>query len=1610
MSGRGRVLWITAASLVSLVILLLIAALITVQTGWFRNFVREKIVSAVEEAVGGKAEIASFTFEVGRLRANVDNFVLHGTEPSNVAPLFRARRLVADLKLFSPSKGVIDIAYLLLDTPQTNLIVFPDGRTNLPTPPKKQSSNSDGLQSVVNLGVGRFELRNGSLAFANRKTDFSASGRNLRAELRYNLARPGYVGELDVSPLELKAAGNAPLNVDVKLPVTIEADRMALDGGRLSTAESAINISASMDHLAAPRTSGHLSAQLALGEIRRAAGLTTPLDTVRGPSRLDIDIRASSDDQRVAIENATLTLGQSSIKASGPLRRAGRPDAIQFSAVLMVSEIGRLLRVAAQPGGTIRADGSASVDAAANYTIRANVKGRNLSAGQGAARVTNASLDSSITADPRRVEVGGLRVTVLGGSLRGSGALEDTERFRFSGRLDNFDINGISQIFKKGGFGYSGAISGDVQAEGNTKDSSQLAARAALAIQPRAGGIPVSGRVNVDYSGRADTVTVASSYLALPNTRLDLSGSLGQQIQINLVTRSAGDFRPVASVPLAFANGGNGIINATISGAVSAPRIAGSVTLTSFSVAGREFTSFTAGLAASPSSASVRNATLTRGRMQAQANASVGLRSWTPAKDEAVRVDVTVRQADVADLLAIAGQSQIPARGDMVGDIHIGGTVSTPVGTADLTVSNGMLQGEHFDRLSTRVLLTSNAIEVPSLEWIAGPSRLDANAAYQHAPNDLRQGTLRAHVASNQVQLAQFQPLLKDRPEAAGVISVNADAGATVGPAPNGVDFQLTALNANLSARGLKMQGKDLGDATVTAATSGSTLQYNMASNFLGARIRIEGQSQLAGDHQTRASAEIVNLPIDRALAIAGRSDLPVSGTLTLDGQVSGTLAEPRGTMSLNVANGSAYQQPFNRLQVSGQYSNRQIELSQFSLQDGPNNIEASGSFVHSTNNFREGQIQFRVSSNRLQLARIHAIRDFKAGLTGGLEVSAEGAGSLRANAAPEFAMLNANIRSEGLAVNGKAVGDASVTAESRGQQAVFRIRSNFASSDIRGDGTVGLAGDNPLDAKLSFSNVTYSGLGVWLGSPASGFDASADGQITVRGPAARVAGLSGSLQLTKLEAHSVNTGKTAAKPRTEFEVHNQGPVVMELDRSVISVRSARITGPFNNFSLSGSAPLQEGQPINLRADGNIQMKVLEALDSSVFSSGAVTLSAAVTGTRAKPSVNGRLQLQNVSLNMADVPNGISGANGAIAFTGTNAVLQNITAESGGGKITLSGLVGYGGPELNFRIQARADRIHIRYPETVTTQVSAQLALDGTTSNSLVSGTVRISEVALHSHSDFGSILNSAATPPSSPAQSSGLLAGMKFDIQVLTTSGVQFRTALAQNLQADAKLTLRGTPDHPGMLGRVTVSQGQLVFFGSKYNVDQGTISFFDANQIQPILNVSLSTTVQGVQVTLSVSGPADKMRLSYHSDPPLEFKDIVSLLGSGKPPTSDPVLAARETPPPQQSFAQAGASMLLGQAVANPVSGRLQRLFGVSKLKIDPQVSGGSSTPGATLTLEQQVNNSITFTYIQNVTQSNPQSIRVEWALDPQWSAILGRDLTGEVNLDLFYKKRFH
>jgi translocation and assembly module TamB len=371
------------------------------------------------------------------------------------------------------------------------------------------------------------------------------------------------------------------------------------------------------------------------------------------------------------------------------------------------------------------------------------------------------------------------------------------------------------------------------------------------------------------------------------------------------------------------------------------------------------------------------------------------------------------------------------------------------------------------------------------------------------------------------------------------------------------------------------------------------------------------------------------------------------------------------------------------------------------------------------------------------------------------------------------------------------------------------------------------------------------------------------------------------------------------------------------------------------------------------------------------------------------------------------LPNGISNANGLIAFNGTEAVIQNLTGETGGGKVSLTGFVAYGPPQMQFRLQATASRVRLAYPQNVTTQVNARLTLAGTTTRSVLSGNVSVLSFVLQENADIGSLLSQAAAPPTVSRPSAGLLAGITFDVRIVTAADVQFRTSITQNLEATADLTLRGTIDHPGMFGRIAITQGDVIFFGGRYTITQGSIQFFNPNQINPTIRIDLETMTQGVTVTLTVSGPMDRLQLSYHSDPPLRFDEIVALLVTGRTPTTDPVLAPYAAP--GQNLQQQGLSALLGQGIANPVTGRLQRLFGVTRVSVNPMVTGITNTPQATLTLVQQVTPSITLTYVQDVSSSNPLTVQVEWAFNPRWSILVQRDIYGELNLNFLYKRRF-
>ena len=88
------VLW-TITVCIGIAVLLGLAAVIILPSPWFRDKVRDRLVSEIERSTGGRADIGVFNFDWNSLTAEVTPLVVHGSEPANEAPLLRAEAAIA---------------------------------------------------------------------------------------------------------------------------------------------------------------------------------------------------------------------------------------------------------------------------------------------------------------------------------------------------------------------------------------------------------------------------------------------------------------------------------------------------------------------------------------------------------------------------------------------------------------------------------------------------------------------------------------------------------------------------------------------------------------------------------------------------------------------------------------------------------------------------------------------------------------------------------------------------------------------------------------------------------------------------------------------------------------------------------------------------------------------------------------------------------------------------------------------------------------------------------------------------------------------------------------------------------------------------------------------------------------------------------------------------------------------------------------------------------------------------------------------------------------------------------------------------------------------------
>jgi len=387
-------------------------------------------------------------------------------------------------------------------------------------------------------------------------------------------------------------------------------------------------------------------------------------------------------------------------------------------------------------------------------------------------------------------------------------------------------------------------------------------------------------------------------------------------------------------------------------------------------------------------------------------------------------------------------------------------------------------------------------------------------------------------------------------------------------------------------------------------------------------------------------------------------------------------------------------------------------------------------------------------------------------------------------------------------------------------------------------------------------------------------------------------------------------------------------------------------------------------------------------------------------GHVANPELTGKVQFDKVNIAMDGVPNGLSNMNGTLVFNDDRLQVQNLNATTGGGLLKIGGFIRYK-KGLYADLTATGDVVRVRLYGLSAT-ANANLKLQGSPESSLLSGTILITRFGVGADVDFAAFGSAGGVSP--PPDPNSPANKIRLDVHVTSAPQLDFQNSYAK-LAGTVDLQIRGSAAVPSVLGRIEINEGSATFAGTKYQLQRGEIYFTNPVRIDPIIDLDATAQVENYDITIGLHGTSTNLKPTYRSEPPLSESDVFALLALGRTQEEAQLYQERQV----QQGTDPTTSALLGGALNATVSNRVEKLFGVGSVKIDPAFVGTLGGSSARITVQQQLSRQITATFATNVNTSAQQLIQVQYDLNHDNSIVIGRDESGVFSIVYKLRKRY-
>ncbi|MGH9529331.1 MAG: translocation/assembly module TamB domain-containing protein [Terriglobales bacterium] len=709
----------------------------------------------------------------------------------------------------------------------------------------------------------------------------------------------------------------------------------------------------------------------------------------------------------------------------------------------------------------------------------------------------------------------------------------------------------------------------------------------------------------------------------------------------------------------------------------------------------------------------------------------------------------------------------------------------------------------------------------------------------------------------------------------------------------------------------------------------------------------------------------------------------PASGTVNLSAQLMGTRSDPEGNGRIQISDATVQGYPVQRLSSTFNFSQGQIVFHNIDMAQAAARVTGDASYT-----FLSHMFSVDLSGTHFDLSSIPMLQASRVAVQGQLDFVAHASGTL------DRPTINAKIHLQDLTFDQELAGDFTINTESQGPLLHVSGVSQFKNANLSLAGSVRPSGDWPATLDLHLANFDVDPiLRDYLHGHVTGHSVAA-GDLHIDGPLRDPSELSlaGNLSNIFADIYSV-------------KLHSDGPFRFSFSKHLLKFEQFHLLGDNTDLSGDGSVNLAGDRAIDFRARGKLNLQLIQSYNPDFTSTGMVNVEMTLAGTVANPLAQGRVEIVNGSIAYVDSPTALSGVNGSFTFSQNRLQVENLSGHVGGGTVAFQGNATVNNGQINFDLGLHGEGVRLRYPAGVSSTANLNLQFTGSSIASTVTGDITITKVAVTPGFDFGAYLQRTAQS-AAISQTNPVLNRIRLDVHIVTMSELQMQTAVIR-LSGDADLRLRGTAAKSVLLGRADVLEGEAYFNGTKYRLERGDIAFTNPVTTVPVVDLQASTHVRDYDITLNLNGPSDKLNLTYRSEPPLPTADIIALLAFGQTTQQSTQLQQNGA----STFNQDASNAILDAALNATVSNRAQRLFGVSRIKINPQGLNTETSPtqsGPAITIEQQVASNITVSYSTNVSQTSQQVIQAEYNITRNISIVAIRDENGVVSFDLRIRQR--